>query len=174
MTTKRLTICRVIHSLKMYKIPNQAVQFIKKTIKVWIGELRAEGIRGIFHRDTLSPLLFVIAMMPLNHVLRKYTAGYKLSKSQEKITHLMYMDNIKLFCQKRKRIRKLNTNCENILSRYRNGIRHRKMHHVSNKKWQTTRDRRSRTTKSKSSECLEKKKTYKYLRILEGDTIKQS
>ena len=33
-------------------------------------------------------------MMPLNHILRKYTAEYK---SQEKINHLMYIDNIKIF-----------------------------------------------------------------------------
>ena len=35
-------------------------------------------------------------MMPLNHILWKYTAGYKLSSSQEKINHLIYMDDIKL------------------------------------------------------------------------------
>ena len=38
-------------------------------------------------------------MMPLNHILRKWTAGYKLSKSQEKINHLIYMDDIKLFAK---------------------------------------------------------------------------
>ena len=32
--------------------------------------------------------------MPLNHILRKFTAGYKLSRSQEKINQLMYMDDI--------------------------------------------------------------------------------
>ena len=35
-------------------------------------------------------------MMPLNHILRKCAAGYKLSGLQEKINHLMYMDDIKL------------------------------------------------------------------------------
>ena len=35
-------------------------------------------------------------MIPLNHILRKCTARYKLSKSQEKISHQMYMDDIKL------------------------------------------------------------------------------
>ena len=45
--------------------------------------------RGIFQVDALSPLIFIIATMPLNHIPRKCTAGYKLSTSQEKINHLM-------------------------------------------------------------------------------------
>ena len=58
--------------------------------------------RGIFQQDVLSPLLFVIAMMPLNHISRKCTVGYKLSKSQEKINHSMYMDDIKAFAKNEK------------------------------------------------------------------------
>ena len=41
----------------------------------------------------------MIAMMPLNHVLRKCTVWYKLSRSQE-INHQMYIDDIKLFAKK--------------------------------------------------------------------------
>ena len=37
--------------------------------------------RGIFQGVVLPPLIFVIAMMPLNHILRKCTAGYKLSRT---------------------------------------------------------------------------------------------
>ena len=55
--------------------------------------------RGIFQGDALSPLLLVITMMPLNHIFRKCTAGYKINRSQEKINHLMYMDDIKLFAK---------------------------------------------------------------------------
>ena len=50
--------------------------------------------RSVFQGDALSPLLSVIAMMPLNHILRKCTGGYKVTKSQEKINHLIYMCNI--------------------------------------------------------------------------------
>ena len=53
--------------------------------------------RGIFQGDALSPLLFIIAMMPFNDILRKCTVGYKLSRSQEKVNHLLYMDDIKLY-----------------------------------------------------------------------------
>ena len=45
--------------------------------------------------------------MPLNHILRKYTAVYKLSKSQETINHLMYMDDIKLFTKNEKELETL-------------------------------------------------------------------
>ena len=62
---------------------------------------------GILQGDALSPLLFIIAMMPLNHILRKCAAGYKLSRSQEKINHLMYMDYIKLFAKNEKELETL-------------------------------------------------------------------
>ena len=35
------------------------------------------------------------------------TAGYKLSRSQEKITHLMYIDDIKLFAKNEKELETL-------------------------------------------------------------------
>ena len=74
-------------------------------MQIWRVELAVGGRsiaetkiqRGIFQGDALSPLLFIIAIMPLNHILRKCTGGYKLSRSQEKINHLMYTDDIKLF-----------------------------------------------------------------------------
>ena len=36
--------------------------------------------RGTFQAEALSALLLVIAMMPLNHLIRKWAGGYKLSK----------------------------------------------------------------------------------------------
>ena len=99
----------------MYKIPDQVVEFIEKTMEIWRVKLTTRGKslaqvniqRGIFQGDVPTHLQFVIAKMPLNYILRKFTAGYKLSKSQEKINHLMYMDDIKLFIKKEKELETL-------------------------------------------------------------------
>ena len=53
--------------------------------------------RGIFQRDSLSPLLYVIAMIPMTTILRQTGLGYQTSKSVTKIPHLLYMDDLKLY-----------------------------------------------------------------------------
>ena len=73
----------IINCLKMYKISDEVKNFIEKTMKTWRVELTAGGRslaeakvqRGIFQGDAQSPFLFITAIMPLNHVLRKCTAG---------------------------------------------------------------------------------------------------
>ena len=102
---------------KKKKISDEIINFIEKTMKTLKMELTAGGRclaeakahRGKFQGDAQSPFLFIIAMMPLNHIHWKCTAGYKLSKSQEKINHLMYIDDIKLFAKKWKRTGNFNT-----------------------------------------------------------------
>ena len=97
----------IINCLKMYKISHETINFIEKTMKNWRVELTVGGKSlvetkiqiGICQGDALSPLLFIIAMMPQNHILRKCTAGYQLSRLQEKFNELMYMDDIKLFAK---------------------------------------------------------------------------
>ena len=45
--------------------------------------------------------------MPLNHILRKCTAGYRISRSQEKINHLIYIDDIEQFAKNGKELETL-------------------------------------------------------------------
>ena len=53
--------------------------------------------RGIFQGDFLSPLLFVLALVPLSLILRKAKAANEFSGSKKKINHILFMDNLKLY-----------------------------------------------------------------------------
>ena len=63
----------------MFKISDETIDFIEKAMKTWKVELTAGGSslpeakiqRGVFQGDVLLPFLFIIAMMPLNNILRK-------------------------------------------------------------------------------------------------------
>ena len=53
--------------------------------------------------DSLSPLLFVLALFPLSMILRKVSAGYEM-KDGCRINHLLFMDDLKLFTKNEKEI----------------------------------------------------------------------
>ena len=77
----------------MYKISDEVLNFIEKTMEIWRVEMTARGKslaeakiqRSMFQGDALSPLLFVIMTMPLNLILRKCTAEYKLTKRGKRL-----------------------------------------------------------------------------------------
>ena len=171
----------ILHWLKMYNISREVINFIEKTIQTWRAELTAGGRsfaetkieRGIFQGDALSPLLFIIAMMPLNHILRKFTARYKLCRSQEKINHLMYLDDIKLFAKKEKKLETL-IHAVRIYNQeigMKFGIEKCAMLVMKSGKRHKT-DEMELPNHDKIR-TLGENETYKYLGILEADTIKR-
>ena len=52
--------------------------------------------RGIFQRDSLSPLLFNIILIHLSMTLNSTNYSYPLSK-ETPINHLLFMDDLKLY-----------------------------------------------------------------------------
>ena len=58
--------------------------------------------QGIFQGDSLSSLVFVLALIPLSFILRKAKAVYEFSGSQEKINHLLFTDDLKLLVAMKK------------------------------------------------------------------------
>ena len=54
--------------------------------------------RGIFQDDSLSPLLFCLALAPLSTLLNETGYGYK-TKTGNKVNHLLYMDDLKTFAK---------------------------------------------------------------------------
>ena len=60
-----------------------------------LGEVEIK--RGFFQRDYLSLLMIALALIPLSLILRKAKAAYEFSESKEKINHLLFTDNLKLY-----------------------------------------------------------------------------
>ena len=63
--------------------------------------------RGIFQGDSVSPLHFIIGLIPLSMILEKLAAGYSLSKEGPKINHRLYMDDLKLYGKNQTEIEQL-------------------------------------------------------------------
>ena len=112
--------------------------------------------------------------MPLSHVLKKCTGGYKLHKSQEKINHLMYMDDIKVFAKKEKELETL----IQVVRIYSQDI---KME-IGIEKWAMLKKKSGKRPITEGIELanqekirmLGEKENYKYLGILEVDIIKEA
>ena len=162
-------------SLKMYKIADQILQFIESGIECKRKKLnRGEDPKRLIQvRCTITITLLVIVMMTLNLILRKCTTGYKLNKSQENINHLMYMDSIKVFVKNEKELETL-IQIVRIYSKYI-GIE------FGIEKCATLVIKSGKRHMTEGAELLNQviikrlgeKESYKYLGILEVDTIKQ-
>ena len=62
--------------------------------------------RGIFQGDSLSPLLFVMVLIPLSQRLEAMQ-GYKLKHETRSINHLLFMDDLKLYAKSDKQLKDL-------------------------------------------------------------------
>ena len=103
----------ILNCLKMYEISDKVIHFIEKTMKTWEVELipgeRSLAEAKVQRQDALSSLLFIIAMMLLNDILRKCTAGYKLSKIARKDQSPDVHERHQTNCKKGKRTGNSNT-----------------------------------------------------------------
>ena len=63
--------------------------------------------RGIFQGDSLSPLLFCMSLAPLSNLLNTTEFGYGMTK--ERLNHMRYMDDLKLYSKRDKQLGLLNT-----------------------------------------------------------------
>jgi len=62
--------------------------------------------RGLFQGDALSPLLFCLCIAPLSHGLRK-EKDLKVDILDEPLTHLFFMDDLKLYVADRCQMRRM-------------------------------------------------------------------
>ena len=95
----------ILKCLDIFRVADNVKKLLRQSMLNWETELRSGNERlgtvkikrGIFQGDSLSPLLFVLALIPLSLILRKVKAGYEFSKGSPVINHLLYMDDLKLF-----------------------------------------------------------------------------
>ena len=95
----------IIECMEMAGIADNVINFNQKSMDQWMLSLTSSGEdlgdievkRGIFRGDSLSPLLFVLSMIPLSLILRKVNASYDWGGKEYKLNHLLLMDNLELF-----------------------------------------------------------------------------
>ena len=85
----------LVNSMEKWKVMLCSGNFV-------LGEVEIK--RDIFQRDFLSPLVFVLALIPLNLILKKVKAEYEFSESKEKINYHLFMDDLKLYSRSEKRL----------------------------------------------------------------------
>ena len=101
---------RIIQCFDLFGVAENIKSLLVNSMEKWkvmlcsgnskLGEVEIK--RGIFQGDSLSPLVFVLALILLSLILRKAKTAYEFSGSKEKINHLLFMDDFKLYSQSEK------------------------------------------------------------------------
>ena len=113
----------IVKCLRLYKINEQIIKMIENQMHNWKtnivlnhnrGRVQIENVkinRGIFQGDSLSPLLFCLAINPLSVLLNKEELGYSLEKTRKRsgklISHLLFMDDLKVYANNEANLKKL-------------------------------------------------------------------
>ena len=94
-------------ALKLIGAAYNVIAFLKSTLIDWKTALTSGHInlnevninRDMFEGVSLSPLVFVISLIPLTPVLRRRKQGYSFQKGKSKLNHLLFMDDEALWEQ---------------------------------------------------------------------------
>lgn len=107
----------LVKVLELYKINTEMVALLEHLMSLWETELslgnsiRTRRIpirRGIFQGDSLSPLWFCLALNPLSSLLKETGYGFQIKGStQFRLSHLLYMDDIKIYAANARELRAL-------------------------------------------------------------------
>ena len=100
----------IVECFGMVGVSEQIKLFLSESMKAWRVDLtcsnqsldRVNIKRGIFQGDSLSSLLFVLGLIPLTLILHKSESTYQFSSMKEKINHLLFMDDLKLYAKNKK------------------------------------------------------------------------
>ena len=93
-------------SFRPFGIASNVSNLMVNSMKRWKTELTFGGKslgagkikRGIFQGDSLSPLLFIIALIPMSMILRQVKYAYEF-RTGVRLNHLLFMDDLKLYAK---------------------------------------------------------------------------
>ena len=105
----------IIECLDLFGVAENIKSLLVNSMEKWkvmlcsgnseLGEVEIK--RSIFQGDSLTPLVFVLPLIPLNLILRKAKVACEFSESKEKINHLLFMDDLKLYSRSEKGLNSL-------------------------------------------------------------------
>ena len=168
----------IIESLKLAQVAPNILEFIEKSMTNWKTDLTSCGKilgtvnirRGIFQGDSLSPLIFILCIVPMTKILRHMRAGYMLDNV--KINRLLFMDDLKVFGKNEKEIDSLIKTVEVFSSDIGMEFGIKKCGVVCMKRGKLS---KAEGLRLRSGEMIKEvtEEGYKYLGILELDKVKE-
>ncbi|XP_059045798.1 uncharacterized protein LOC131841493 [Achroia grisella] len=117
--------------LELYKIDGTVRVFLETCMGQWTTILTIQGERltdtadrieikrGIFQGDCLSPLWFCLSLNPLSTLLENSGTGFQYRRGDTRVSHLLYMDDLKLLAPSVERL----TELLNIVNDYSSSVR---------------------------------------------------
>ena len=176
----------IIKCLELYKCHPVLTQFIRTSTTKWRTTLQlnhTQGVlatrtidikSGIFQGDSLSPLLFCVALAPLSFLLNRSPYGYKIGK--ETINHLFYMDDLKTYAKNDKEQENILTIVKAFSDDIRMEFGLEKCAKASFKRGKLTQtpDMRLEPDNTTIKDLVNHEGTYKYLGVNEGDGIQHA
>ena len=100
----------IIECLDLFGVAENIKSLLVNSMEKWkvmlysgnseLGEVEIKT--NIFQGDSLSPLVIVLALIPLSLIFRKAKAAYEFSEGKKKINHLLFMDDLKLYSRSEK------------------------------------------------------------------------
>ena len=94
----------ILNTLELIGAAMNIIELLKRSIRSWrtilfsgknvLGKINMT--QSTFQGDSLSTLLFVVAVIPVTIILRTLKQEHSFRKDKERLNHLLFMDNLKL------------------------------------------------------------------------------
>jgi hypothetical protein len=173
----------IIKSLQLIGINNKVISFTKKVMLHWRTRMclhaeqkliQKEDIKikcVILQKDSLSPLLLCICLIPLTEQLNRLNTGYEEHTTKTKISHLLYVDDLKLIAKSEEEFQRQIQTVKNFSDDIHMEFGLEKCAKVTLKTGKLIFSQNLVIDNNREIQELEQGKTYKYLGIEESEGI---